>query len=232
MSYGNYPIDDNKKTFSSGIYYKGVTSLLNPNLITEDIHHAHYESDKTILTPWDSFSPPKMDKSEAYSWCKAPRLDGKAIEVGSLARQVISKQPLIKDLMEKYGSNVHTRIVARVVELVVIVGYVEKWLDEGFNKEVNFCEPSLKTTSSKGIGLIEAARGGLGHWIEVENEKIINFQVIAPTTWNFSPKDSKGTVGALEQALVGAKKLKNELEPVSVQHIVRSFDPCMVCTVH
>ena len=62
--------------------------------------------------------------------------------------------------------------------------------------------------------------------------KIRNYQIIAPTTWNFSPRDSQSIPGALEKALEGAPVLEGEKEPVSVQHIVRSFDPCMVCTVH
>ncbi|MCP4236900.1 MAG: nickel-dependent hydrogenase large subunit, partial [Aestuariibacter sp.] len=64
------------------------------------------------------------------------------------------------------------------------------------------------------------------------NGRILNYQIIAPTTWNFSPRDEKGTPGPLEQALVNAPVLKDEKDPVSVQHVVRSFDPCMVCTVH
>jgi hydrogenase large subunit len=73
----------------------------------------------------------------------------------------------------------------------------------------------------------------LGHWLEVRQGKIHNYQIIAPTTWNFSPRDVSGEPGALEQALVGVKiEDNNEGAPVAVQHVVRSFDPCMVCTVH
>jgi hydrogenase large subunit len=82
------------------------------------------------------------------------------------------------------------------------------------------------------MGLIEAARGSLGHWIGVRNGRIHNYQIIAPTTWNFSPRDSNGVPGALEQALVGAPVHEGEQNPLAVQHIVRSFDPCMACTVH
>ena len=78
----------------------------------------------------------------------------------------------------------------------------------------------------------EAARGALGHWLVVRGGRIANYQIVAPTSWNFSPRDAQGTPGALEQALVDAPVLEGEKTPVSVQHIVRSFDPCMVCTVH
>lgn len=80
--------------------------------------------------------------------------------------------------------------------------------------------------------MVEAARGSLGHWLEVKKGKISNYQIIAPTTWNFSPRDEQGVPGALEQALEGAPVREGEKDPVAVQHIVRSFDPCMVCTVH
>ena len=80
--------------------------------------------------------------------------------------------------------------------------------------------------------MIEAARGGLGHWLRIKKGRILNYQIIAPTTWNFAPRDENGTPGPLEQALVGAPLRPGESEPVAVQHIVRSFDPCMVCTVH
>jgi hydrogenase large subunit len=86
--------------------------------------------------------------------------------------------------------------------------------------------------NGEGVGLVEAARGALGHWIQVENGKIAGYQIIAPTTWNFSPRDATGAPGPVEAALVGAEVGADEDTPLSVQHIVRSFDPCMVCTVH
>ena len=86
--------------------------------------------------------------------------------------------------------------------------------------------------SGEGAGLVEAARGALGHWCRIEKGQIASYQIIAPTTWNFSPRDGRGVPGPVEAALVGAPVLPGEETPLSVQHIVRSFDPCMVCTVH
>jgi len=82
------------------------------------------------------------------------------------------------------------------------------------------------------LGLIEAARGSLGHWLSIRRGRIHNYQIIAPTTWNFSPRDAAGTPGALEQALARTVVGEGDNTLPSVQHIVRSFDPCMVCTVH
>jgi hydrogenase large subunit len=81
--------------------------------------------------------------------------------------------------------------------------------------------------------LVEAARGSLGHWATVESGRISRYQIISPTTWNFSPRDAMGQPGPLEAALAGIEANGNEGDaPVTVQHVVRSFDPCMVCTVH
>jgi hydrogenase large subunit len=87
-------------------------------------------------------------------------------------------------------------------------------------------------SEGQGAGLVEAARGGLGHWVRIHQGRIINYQIVAPTTWNFSPRDGAGVPGPLERALEGAPVRPGERSPVAVQHIVRSFDPCMVCTVH
>lgn len=77
---------------------------------------------------------------------------------------------------------------------------------------------------------MEAARGTLGHWVGWRDGRIAHYQIVAPTTWNFSPRDSAGTPGALEQALAGMAVPDGDL--TVVQHVVRSFDPCMACTVH
>ena len=77
---------------------------------------------------------------------------------------------------------------------------------------------------------MEAARGSLGHWITVNDGRIARYQIIAPTTWNFSPRDASGQPGPLEMALLGLPVGDTALP--TIQHVVRSFDPCMVCTVH
>ena len=84
----------------------------------------------------------------------------------------------------------------------------------------------------QGAGMVEAARGALGHWLRIEGGRIASYQIVAPTTWNFSPRDAAGIPGPVEAALVGTPVGGDEDTPLSVQHIVRSFDPCMVCTVH
>jgi len=174
---------------------------------------------------------PDPDMKQGYTWCKAPRLANDVVEVGALARQVVSGHPLIRDLVGQSGGNVKSRVVARLLELALVVIEMENWV-----KEVQPNEPFYHLTSmpdeAEGAGMMEAARGSLGHWLRIKNGRILNYQIIAPTTWNFSPRDAQGKLGALEQALLGAPIREGEDTPVSVQHIVRSFDPCMVCTVH
>jgi hydrogenase large subunit len=124
------------------------------------------------------------------------------------------------------------RVIARLLEFALVLPAMETWLRK-IQPGMAFCLPASEVEEARGIGLIEAARGSLGHWLDVRNGKIHNYQIIAPTTWNFSPRDAVGEPGALEQALVGlAAEATGETAPLAVQHVVRSFDPCMVCTVH
>jgi hydrogenase large subunit len=108
---------------------------------------------------------------------------------------------------------------------------MEAWL-QALEIGAPSCVQTRLPDEGQGMGLSEAARGALGHWIVVRGGRIANYQIVAPTSWNFSPRDAAGTPGALEQALEGAPVRPGEQTPVAVQHIVRSFDPCMVCTVH
>jgi hydrogenase large subunit len=168
---------------------------------------------------------------DAYTWCKAPRLAGEIVEVGALARQTVDRHPLVLKLVAASGGNVRNRVVARLLEVARVVPLMEHWVDEIDLSEA-FHRSNTPIDEAQGVGYVEAARGSLGHWLQVKKGRISNYQIIAPTTWNFSPRDQQGQPGALEQALVGTPVREGEQEPVAVQHIVRSFDPCMVCTVH
>jgi hydrogenase large subunit len=106
---------------------------------------------------------------------------------------------------------------------------MERWVRAIVPGEA-FCHAAALPDSGQGVGLVEAARGSLGHWVSVNRGRIERYQIIAPTTWNFSPRDADGRPGPLEQALVGLPAGAGA--PPTIQHVVRSFDPCMVCTVH
>ncbi|MEX3010559.1 nickel-dependent hydrogenase large subunit [Hoeflea sp. TYP-13] len=226
MSYGAYG-----SLFKRGLFVKGNQVPLDTTVIAEDLSHAWYAREDGPRKPEEGRTDPDADQSEGYSWCKAPRLDGQVVEVGALARQVVDGHPLIRDIVVSSGGSVHSRVVARLLEIALVVMAMENWVG-ALNPDEPFIMHGELPREGHGQGMTEAARGSLGHWLEIEKGRIANYQIIAPTTWNFSPRDAQGTPGPLEQALINAPVLAGEKEPVSVQHIVRSFDPCMVCTVH
>jgi hydrogenase large subunit len=230
MSYGAYQ-DGDGSLFPAGVWESGKLSALDISEIKEDVSHSWMKGE-TALQPATGFTLPQPGKTGAYSWCKAPRLDGHVVETGALARQLVAGHPLVRDLVSRNGGNVTARVIARVLEIALVLPVMEEWVRR-LRPGEPFCFNSTILTDASGIGLVEAARGSLGHWLEVRNGKIHNYQIIAPTTWNFSPRDAKGEPGALEQALVGVEiEENNGGAPIAVQHVVRSFDPCMVCTVH
>ena len=132
---------------------------------------------------------------------------------------------LDNDVAQRLGFAVYTRVLASLLPLM------EVWLQVLVPREP-FATPVHLPADAEGCGLNEAARGALGHWLRIEGGRIANYQIVAPTSWNFSPRDANGLPGPLEQALVDAPVQAGEATPMAVQHIVRSFDPCMVCTVH
>ena len=229
MSYGVYTVAG-QPFFASGVWSGGLSGL-DQSAITEDLSHAWMIHKNSPRHPFDGVTLPDAEALGGYTWCKAPRLNGQVVEVGALARQVVAGHPLIRDLVSQTGGNVRNRVIARLLEIALVVMEMENWA-KALQPKVPFCEHAPMPDEAQGFGMIEAARGSLGHWLKVKKGRILNYQIVAPTTWNFSPRDSLGVPGALEQALVGAPVREGEINPVAVQHVVRSFDPCMVCTVH
>ena len=229
MSYGNYPIAGDR-LFRAGLW-TGEPGTLDMDAITEDATHSWMDAGGGPRHPQEGVTRPLWEKPGAYTWCKAPRLDGQVMETGALARQAVDGHPLIRDLVAASGGNVRNRVIARLLELARVLPAMEDWTRQ-LKPGEPFCHSTDIPKEAEGMGLVEAARGSLGHWIDIRKGRIHNYQVVAPTTWNFSPRDGNGHPGALEQALVGAPVRDGETAPVAVQHIVRSFDPCMVCTVH
>ena len=206
----------------------GAVDVLVPSRITEDPHSA-WLAGSEALPPARGETTVDAAKPDAYTWCKAPRYAGEVVEVGALARQLVAGQPLLRDLVGRHGGSVVARVVARLVEVARVVPAMEQWVRE-LRPGEPFCVPAPLPDSGESFGLVEAARGTLGHWLGVRRGRIERYQIIAPTTWNFSPRDTEGRPGPLEQALVGLPA--GDGAPPTVQHVVRSFDPCMVCTVH
>ncbi|HMT93980.1 nickel-dependent hydrogenase large subunit [uncultured Thiothrix sp.] len=224
LSYGAYG-----QYFPQGVWVQGQIHALDVEQITEDISHSWMQAEQRVAVPFQGETQPHWEKQGAYSWCKAPRLNGKVVETGAIARQLVAQQPLITNLVQASGGNVATRVIARLLELARVVPVMEQWC-QAIQIGEPFCAHASMPDEAQGIGMVEAARGSLGHWLTLQAGKIAHYQIIAPTTWNFSPRDELGQAGALEQALVGTPV--EDTGAVKVQHIVRSFDPCMVCTVH
>lgn len=223
LSYGAYDL------YPQGIWEQNQIQALNLAQISEDISHSWMQAAQRVAHPFQGETQPHWQKKGAYTWCKAPRLNGKVVETGAIARQLMDKQPLITNLVKASGGNVANRVMARLLELARLVPVMEEWC-QSIQPKAAFCAHAPQPEIGQGIGLVEAARGSLGHWLTVREGKIAHYQIIAPTTWNFSPRDELGQAGALEQALLGTEV--TDEGAVNVQHIVRSFDPCMVCTVH
>ncbi|MBQ0807001.1 MAG: nickel-dependent hydrogenase large subunit [Porticoccus sp.] len=233
MSFGAYALPQGH------LFKRGVSTLdsnefkpreLDSSTIAEDISNSWLNGPKTPAHPYQGSTDPDPDQ-QGYSWCKAPRLNGQIVEVGALARQVVNEHPLLLDMVAKQGANVCNRVVARLLELALVVPEMEKWCDQ-LQSGKAYCTEGNTPDSGTGEGMIEAARGSLGHWLQVKEGKISSYQIIAPTTWNFSPRDALGQPGALEKALESTAVTGDIEDSLAVQHIIRSFDPCMVCTVH
>lgn len=232
FSHGAYLQPDGAHLLPGGVWQPGsqAVSPLQPQAITEDATHAWLQGSQP-LHPAQGHTQPDADKAGAYTWNKAPRLAGQVMETGAVARQLCSGQPLVREAVQRSGLNVYTRVLARLIELARVLPEMTRWL-QALQPGQPWHAPCPLPDEGEGAGLSEAARGALGHWLRIEQGQLAHYQIVAPTSWNFSPRDAQGQPGALEQALVGAPVLPAEDTPVAVQHIVRSFDPCMVCTVH
>lgn len=198
------------------VMIEGVRSSLEPDKITEQVTNSWYASDT---------NPDKVDlsKASAYSFIKTPRYQGLPMEVGPLARMLISGN-------YTGGHSCMDRIVARTLETEKILGII--------NQMINLVELApnnqqiyIMPDSAWGSGLIDTTRGSLGHWISIKNQVIEHYNIITPSGWNLSPRDEKGEPGVIEKALIGTM-LADVDNPVEIGRIVRSYDPCVSCATH
>jgi hydrogenase large subunit len=161
-------------------------------------------------------------KAEAYSWLKSPRLYGKPFETGPLARMKVNGD-------YQGGISVMDRHLARSYEALKVGETMTAWLnqlDGGPSYDDYF-----EQYSGFGIGMTEAPRGALGHWVRITNGEIAQYQVITPTCWNASPRDDQSVPGPMEQALIGTP-VENPAQPIEALRVIHSFDPCLSCAVH
>jgi len=244
MSYGGFPRDNEGKDLfiKPGIIMDGNLSNILPvdqAKITEDVQYSWYKDSVKGKTPYTSDTIPDLDKKGAYTFVKAPRYDGKPMEVGPLARMLVMQPKGFMDIVAKYNikPGAVARHAARAYETLLLAKEMFTWLD-ALEKEMGSKDFRIHDTEhweapeqGQGGGMTEAPRGSLGHFIKVANHKIENYQMVVPTTWNFSPRDDKGVRGPLEQALIGVPVPDLE-NPINVVRVVRSYDPCLACAIH
>jgi len=251
LSYGTYDLEGRDPDLSrrKRLFAQGTTSAdlkpkpLDLNKITEDVKHSWYEDSTSGRNPVHGETKPQYGKEGAYSWLKAPRYGGKVHEVGPLARVAVTYangDPQMTTLVDgalaelKASApalfSVMGRHLARALSAKFIADSLDKWLLELKPGEPTFTEYTIPE-EGHGVGITDASRGALGHWIEIKNQKIANYQCVVPTTWNGSPKDNNGNPGPIEQAIIGTR-IRDESNPFEIVRIIRAFDPCLGCAVH
>jgi hydrogenase large subunit len=243
LSYGSYELVG-KRLFNSGLVSTKLNlGELDTARISEEVKHSWYADHSSGKHPAQGELVVAEDKEGAYSWIKSPRYQGEVYEVGPLARVLVtyaSGDPVVKALVEPILArcklapgdlfSVLGRHLARALETKFVADAMVGWLLELKPGAPVYTEYDIPE-EAVGAGLIGAARGALGHWIEIGEGKIANYQVITPSTWNISPKDDREQPGPLEQAIIGTK-IRDEANPFEIVRIVRSFDPCLACAVH
>lgn len=229
LSSGGWQNPAGEPLFQPG-FHDGQARPFDPERITEQLKHSWYDPRTDGFAPFDGQTDPAPERAEAYSWAKAPRYAGQPAETGPLARLVNDRDPLMGDLIAKHGPCVLVRELARLHEALRLLKQVGVWLSQ-VDPEEPFYQDQPRAQSGSGLGLVEAPRGVLGHWLKIEEGKIQNYQIITPTGWNLSPRDSADCPGPLEAALVGAP-VPDPDHPAAIAHVVKSFDPCLFCTVH
>ena len=274
LSFGDFPMDNDASRgnlwIPSGVIYNKDIShppvALDQAKIQEFVAHSWYDYSNGSqpglhpssgqTTPGFTGPQPPFDFLQVegkYSWLKAPRYEGKPMEVGPLARVLVayaSGHARIRELVDSALGALGVgpealfstlgRVAARGIETLAIAEQMSGWL-EALKNNVNQnnvaihnssrWSPSTWPASAKGIGFTEAPRGALGHWISIRDGKIENYQMIIPTTWNGSPRDAQNQRGVWEQALINTPMAVAD-QPLEILRTVHSFDPCMACAVH
>jgi hydrogenase large subunit len=195
----------------------------------------------------------QLNVTGKYSWLKTPRWKDQPMEVGPLARLIVAYASGNSDVKEVVNEalarlNVPTaalfstlgRTAARGLETKLAAQWLKGFYDElmaqvkahetsTFNRDK--WDPSTWPATAEGVGLTEAPRGALAHWIRIKDGQIDNYQLVVPSTWNASPRDPKGQRSAYEASLIGTR-VANAEQPLEILRTIHSFDPCIACAVH
>ncbi|CAK0755016.1 Nickel-dependent hydrogenase large subunit [Gammaproteobacteria bacterium] len=243
-------------SFAGGTTIHEQYALLDLDKISEDTTHSYYKDRpdrnvkplaSAVLTPidWNEYQAERKKPDGKYSWTRSPRYGGEVMEVGPVARVVntyhAGTNPRLKALVDGFNQtlgislgdypSVMGRHLARLINALIILERIEQEIDEVEPGVLGFVERDVPR-EARGVGITEATRGALGHWIETDDKGYIrNYEMIVPTTWNISPRDASGKPGAVERMLIGTR-IQDPENPIELARVVRSTDPCMACSIH
>ncbi len=249
LSYGGFDLETQnpdyakrKRFLAQGVLEQGKLKPLDASQITESVRNSWFDG-PDAAHPGREDTVPNRKKSGAYTWIKTPRYQGKVFEVGPLSRVLVSyfagvapvKKIVDATLSElKADANALNSLLgrhgARALEAKLIADAMAGWVLE-LKPGEPVCAYYQLPDQAEGMGITEAPRGAVGHWIKIKDKKIDRYQLVVPTTWNASPKDEKGKPGPMEQALMNTT-VKDPNHPFELVRVVRSFDPCLACAVH
>jgi [NiFe] hydrogenase large subunit len=259
LAWGEFPVSEQEPEslyMPRGVIFKrdlaGI-QMANQARVTEDVTRAWYENG-AAKHPYEGETKPLKEDPKyrpgdgKYSWFKAPRYEGEPCEVGPLARVLVAYArghkdlvPLVDGTLKQLNVPVAAlfstlgRTAARGLETVAIGEAMQGWVMELVENikggDTQTYQAYEMPDSGKGVGLNDVPRGSLGHWVQIENKKIKNYQYVVPSTWNLCPRDANGKMGPVEEALIGTP-IADPKRPVEVLRTVHSFDPCIACGVH
>ena len=274
LAVGEFPQGDvrdvDKLYFPRGIILDKDLGKVHPydqKLVKEYITSSWYQytgGDAVGLHPWEGETKPLytgpqppydfLQGHEKYTWMKAPRYEGKPMQVGPLARMLVAYGSGHAEVKEIVGEALKRldvgpaalfstlgRVAARGAETVLLSRQMEVWFGQLIDRiksgdtrtfEKSKWEPSTWPATAEGYGYLDAPRGALGHWVQIANGKISRYQCVVPSTWNCSPRDGEGQMGPYEASLVDNHPLLKPDEPLEILRTIHSFDPCMSCGVH
>ncbi len=243
LDYGVFPLASGRYLEAGTISMDLVPHELDVAKITESVAHSWYDDEGGARHPAAGMTSPAPTKEGGYSWLKAPRYGGGVYEGGPLARMLLGytrgNEAIVGLVDSVLGAlnvgpavlnSVLGRHAARAIECKLVADAMADWvLDLAPGGEVY--APYELPDEGEGAGLTGAPRGALGHWVQLKDGVIEQYQCVVPTTWNASPKDERGVPGPIEQAIIGTP-IRDEENPFEIVRIVRSFDPCLACAVH
>lgn len=225
LAFGVFDLDGqgSNKLLARGRFTGGQLLPVDSSQVVEYVKYSKYTAASGSLGAALGVTEPQSGKAGAYSWLKAPRYFNQVHEAGPLARMYVNGD-------YRRGISVLDRLAARALETKKVADAMDTWLSQVSTTAAVYTSNTVPA-SAFGIGLTEAPRGALGHWIDIASSKISRYQVVTPTNWNASPMDDFDQHGPIEQALIGTP-VADIAQPIEVLRVIHSFDPCLSCAVH